>query len=655
MTNQDCLTEDRKFLELLAKQYPSIQSVCTEIINLNAILNLPKGTEHFMSDLHGEDEAFHHILNNCSGVIREKVDQAFGRTMPERERAWFAALIYYPSEKIEEMKHSGADMADWYNITLYRLVEVSRQVGSKYTRSKVRKALPPEFQYIIDELLHTSGEEHDKQFYYQNIISTIIETRRADEFIIALCSLIKRLAVDSLHIVGDVYDRGPRADLILDLLMEHHCVDIQWGNHDILWMGAAAGNAACIANVLNLALQYNTLDIVENGYGISLRDLISFAQDTYKDCTWFMPRNPDEKDYLKSSMDTLSKVHKAIVIMQFKLEGQLIAAHPEYEMDDRRLLDKIDYEAHEIELYGKTYPLNDCHFPTIDPKDPYALSLPEQKLIDTLRQAFRKSPRLQKHISFLYSNGSIYKKQNHNLLFHGCLPMLEDGSYYTFRTKEGEFSGKSYLDYCDAAARKAYYSNGGTVARQYFVDFMWYLWCGRYSPLFGRDKITTFERYFVSDRETWKEAKNPYYPFSTKRATCERILQEFGLDPEVSHIINGHVPVKTKNGESPIKADGKLLVIDGGFCRAYHDTTGIAGYTLIYNSRGMRLVSHGSFEGIQAVIQENKDILSTSNVFERAQERCLVRDTDVGAGIQERIGELKQLLAAYRLGIISPQ
>ena len=643
--------EALKFLRLLAAEYPDIQSVCTEIINLSAILNLPKGTEHFMSDLHGEDEAFRHILNNCSGVIREKVDMVFGHSMTEKDRAWFSTLIYYPAEKLDEVKRTTENMEDWYSITLYRLVEICREIGSKYTRSKVRKALPPEFQYIIDELLHTNGGEDNKQSYYQHIISSIIEVRRADEFIMALAALIKRLAVDRLHIVGDIYDRGPRADRILDMLMAHHCVDIQWGNHDILWMGAAAGSEACMMNVLNLALQYNTLDIVENGYGISLRDMITFAQETYKDCTWFMPRNPDDKEYLKSSMDTLSKVHKAVAILQFKLEGQLLARHPEYGMEDRRLLHRIAFDGQSLRVGQREYPLNDCHFPTIDPADPYRLTEAEAQLVLALRRAFRHSPRLQEHIRFLYSNGSMYACCNGNLLFHGCIPMDEAGEFLAFTDAQGRsYSGKAYMDYAEAVARRAYYSP--RAGRQADEDFMWYLWCGRCSPLFGREKITTFERYFVADRETWAEEKNAYYRHIQTREACEKILAEFGLPSRESHIVNGHVPVRAKKGESPVKADGRLMVIDGGFCRAYHDTTGIAGYTLIYNSYGLKLVSHESFAGQRPAIEQNKDILTTTDMFEKSQDRRKVRDTDTGREIAERIGDLTALLRAYRQGWI---
>ena len=650
------LRRQEDYLKLLAQQYPDISSVCTEIINLNAIRNLPKGTEHFMSDLHGEDEAFRHILNNGSGVIREKVDMVFAHSMPEKERAWFATLIYYPKEKMEEIKRDTVNMDDWYSITLYRLVEVCKLVASKYTRSKVRKAMPEAFGYILDELLHTNYDEENKQSYYQHIISTIIDINRAEEVIECLCSLIKRLAVDCLHIVGDIYDRGERADNILDLLMEHHCVDIQWGNHDILWMGAAAGNEACIACVLNLALQYNTLDIVENGYGISLRDMISFAQETYKDCTWFMPRNPDDKDYLPTSMDTLSKVHKAIAIMQFKLEGQIIRRHPEYGMDDRLLLGNVDCDKRTVTIGGIAYPLNDCHFPTLDAADPYALSVAERELMATLRRAFLGSERLQKHVGFLYSHGSMYLKINQNLLFHGCIPMDEDGNFRVFTAADGRsYSGRAYMDYADKTARRAYYATAENPLKQEYVDFLWYLWCGRNSPLFGRDKISTFERYFVAEPALWKEEKDPYYRHIKHAYLCDKILREFGLEPSSSHIINGHVPVKAIQGESPIKADGRLIVIDGGFCKAYHATTGIAGYTLIYSSHGLRLIAHESFGGIQSAIQENKDILTTTTIFETTRHRLMVKDMDKGAEIQEKIDRLKMLLRAYRVGIISPK
>ena len=639
--------EQLKLLNVLSREYPSIRSVSSSIINLNATANLPKGTEHFMSDLHGEAEAFNHIMNNCSGVIREKVDGLFYRSMSENERRELCTLIYYPTEKISELHEAGKDTDDWYSLTLYRLVDLARSVASKYTRAKVRDALPEEFQYVIDELLHTSGEEHNKQEYYRHIMSTIIDIGQGEAFVEALCGLIKRMAVDCLHVVGDIYDRGPRADEILDMLMEHHNIDIQWGNHDIVWMGAAAGSPACIATVLNSAIQYNTLSLIENTYGISLRDLIGYAQETYKNCTWFMPRNPDDKYYIKNSMDNLSKAHKAIAIILFKLEGQLIMRHPEYEMNDRLLLDKIDHKKHTVNIDGVDYPLNDYHFPTIDPCDPYALSPEEESLMASLVNSFKHSKALNKHIEFMYRVGGIYKIHNNNLLYHGCIPMTEDGQLEKISIfgKE-EMSGKTYMDACDRMARKAYY-NGDESS----LDFMYYLWCGRKSPLFGKEKITTFERYFVSDERVWKEKRNPYYSYIDNFDAVCRILDEFGLDRNESHLINGHIPVRS--GENPVKANGRYILIDGGFCKAYHKTTGIAGYTLIYSSRGLRLVSHGQFDGKTKALKENKDIIAAQDVvFEMMKVRKLVRDTDEGKKILSRMDDMKMLLNAYLEGAV---
>ena len=644
--------EQIKILRLLAAEYPSIALASATLVNLNALSNLPKGTEHFMSDLHGEAEAFEHILNNCSGVIREKVDTVFYRNMSEESRRTLCTLIYYPTEKMEELRASGIINADWYRITLYRLVDLSRSVASKYTRAKVRDALPADYQYIIDELLHTSGEEHDKQEYYQNIISTVIEVGQAEAFIVALCNLIKRMVVDRLHVVGDIYDRGNHADRILDMLRAHHHVDIQWGNHDIVWMGAAAGSPACVATVLNSALQYNTLSIVENTYGISLRDLIGFAQETYRDSTWFMPRNPDDAYYVKNSMDNLAKAHKAIAIILFKLEGQLIRRHPEFGMEDRLILDKIDYANNTVTLCGEVYPLNDGHFPTIDPADPYALTDAEKSLIDSLTRSFRHSMALRRHVEFLFNDGSLYKVCNGNLLFHGCVPMTPDGQFEQVTSFDGVTrKGRAYMDFCDKTARAAFYEHG-----QNELDFMYYLWCGRQSPLFGREKMTTFERYFVADRKTWIENKNPYYHLVEDYDTAVFILHEFGLDEQTGHIINGHVPVRAAIGEHPVKARGRYIRIDGGFCRAYHDRTGIAGYTLIYTSRGLRLVSHSPFEGKKAAVRQNRDILATDDVvFEMMNRRMLVRDTDYGKRILERMEDLRALLDAYREGIVSPE
>ena len=644
--------EQLKILRLLAAEYPSIALASSTLVNLNALSNLPKGTEHFMSDLHGEAEAFEHILNNCSGVIREKVDTLFYRTMSDESRRTLCTLIYYPSEKMEELRASGVIGPEWYRITLYRLVDLSRSVASKYTRAKVREALPADYQYIIDELLHTSGEEHDKQEYYRNIIDTVIEVGQAEAFIVALCNLIKRMAVDRLHVVGDIYDRGNHADRILDMLREHHHVDIQWGNHDIVWMGAAAGSPACVATVLNSALQYNTLSIVEKTYGISLRDLIGFAQETYRDSTWFMPRNPDDAYYVKNSMDNLAKAHKAIAIILFKLEGQLIRRHPEFGMDDRLVLEQIDYENNTVTLGGEVYPLNDGHFPTIDPADPYALSDAEQSLIDSLTHSFRHSKALRRHVEFLYNDGSLYKVCNGNLLFHGCVPMNADGTFEEVTSFDGKTRrGRAYMDFCDKTARDAFYGRS-----QNALDFMYYLWCGRQSPLFGRERMTTFERYFVSDRKTWTETKNPYYGLVEDYDTAVFILREFGLDEQTGHIINGHVPVRAAIGEHPVRARGRYIRIDGGFCRAYHDRTGIAGYTLIYTSRGLRLVSHSPFGGKKAAVRENRDILATDDVvFEMMSRRMLVRDTDYGKRILEHMEDLRALLDAYREGVVSPE
>ena len=644
--------EQLKIFRLLAAEYPSIALASATLVNLNALSNLPKGTEHFMSDLHGEAEAFEHILNNCSGVIREKVDTIFYRTMSEESRRTLCTLIYYPTEKMEELREKGVVGSEWYRITLYRLVELSRSVASKYTRAKVREALPDDYRYIIDELLHTSGEEHDKQEYYRNIIDTVIEVGQAEAFIVALCNLVKRMAVDRLHVVGDIYDRGNHADRILDMLREHHHVDIQWGNHDIVWMGAAAGSAACVATVLNSALQYNTLSIVEKTYGISLRDLIGFAQETYRDSTWFMPRNPDDAYYVKNSMDNLAKAHKAIAIILFKLEGQLLRRHPEFGMDDRMVLDKIDYENNTVTLGGEVYPLNDGHFPTIDPADPYTLTDAEQSLIDSLTNSFRHSKALRKHVEFLYADGSLYKICNGNLLFHGCVPMNADGTFEAVTSFDGVIrKGRRYMDFCDKTARAAFYEHG-----QNELDFMYYLWCGRQSPLFGREKMTTFERYFVADRKTWTETKNPYYGLVEDYDTASFILREFGLDDQTGHIINGHVPVRAAIGEHPVRARGRYIRIDGGFCRAYHDRTGIAGYTLIYTSRGLRLVSHSPFEGKKAAVRENRDILAADDViFEMMNRRMLVRDTDYGKRILERMEDLRALLDAYRNGVVSPE
>ncbi len=628
-----------EYLSLLAEKYPTIQDVCTEIINLQAILNLPKGTEHFMSDLHGEFEAFYHILNNCSGVIREKVDLVFAKSLPEKERSEICTLIYYPEQKLRRLKREGIVNDDWYRTTLRQLIEVCKITASKYTRSKVRKALPKEFSYIIDELLHAQPDEDNNQVvYHAKIIDTLISIDNADEFIVALASLIKRLAVDHLHIVGDIFDRGPRADSIMDLLMKHHAVDIEWGNHDILWMGAASGNEACIATVVKNSVAAGNMAILENGYGISLRRLAMFAKDTYTDC-----ENPKDASL------------RAIAVIMLKLEGQMIERHPEYEMEDRLLLGKIDYQTQSVEIEGTSYRMKTVFFPTVDPADPYTLTKEEREIMDALKVDFRESERLHRHMQFLYEKGSIYKCYNQNLLFHGCIPLNEDGTLATVVVDGTPVSGRELMDRSEQLARKAYFSPAWDHKKDSYTDYMWYLWSGKNSPLFGRSKMTTFERMFVEDQSTWTEKKNPYYSYCDSEVTCQMLLWEFGLLTPYSHIINGHVPVRASEGESPVKANGKLIVIDGGFCKAYHRATGIAGYTLIYNSHGMRIMSHEPFETTEKAVEENKDIESHSNRFETQVERVMVMDTDNGNRISDRIYELTLLLNAYRQGILVPK
>ncbi len=650
------ITEHLRYLQMLSKQYPTIQAASTEIINLQAILNLPKGTEHFMSDLHGEYEAFRHILNNASGSIREKIDILYSNTLPAYDRSVLATLIYYPERKLEEIKRTVSDMEEWYRINLNRLIEVCRLVASKYTRSKVRKALPADYAYIIDELLHTNYDAINKEKYYANIITTIIDIDQADNFIIALAATIKRLVVDHLHIVGDIFDRGPRADIVMDSLMEHHSVDIQWGNHDILWMGAAAGSRCCIANVLNNSITYNNLEVIETGYGISLRPLALFAKEQYSsvDTKCFFPKNPNEISYRRKDIELAAMMHKAIAVILFKLEGQAILRNPQYHMSDRLLLDKINYEKGTIAIDGKEYKLRDCTFPTVDKEHPYDLTEEEQELMEQLRFSFQRSEKLQRHVRFLFAKGGLYKCFNSNLLFHGCIPMNPDGSLMEFETPdEGVLCGKAFMDYAENWARRGYYSPSGTPERQFGKDLMWFLWCGRHSPLFGRERITTFERLLIEDKSTWTETKNAYYTCMKTAADCMKLLKGFGLTGKYSHIVNGHVPVRSKEGENPVKADGKLIVIDGGFCRAYQPTTGIAGYTLIYNSYGIRITSHEPFAGVNNAIKNNTDILSTTNIFETADSRIKVEQTDIGQEIKRNIEDLKLLLAAYTLGIIN--
>jgi len=643
-----------EYLKLLSKQYPSIPSVCSEIINLQAILNLPKGTEHFLTDIHGEYEAFSHVLRNASGVLKLKIDDVFDGILSESEKRSLATLIYYPDQKLEIVKKSGIDMRDWYRVTLHRLVKLCHVVSSKYTRSKVRKALPKDFSYIIEELLHEDETRKDKQEYYSQIINTIIDIKSADQFISAICNLIQRLSVDRLHIIGDIYDRGPGAHIIMDELLEHHSVDIQWGNHDIIWMGAAAGSLACMANVIRICTRYANLETLEEGYGINLMPLATFALEYYHadPCTQFAPKLPQDTAFKEKDLDLIAKMHKAISIIQFKIEGQIIKSSPIYRMEKRLLLDKLDLENGTIKLPSGVFDLNDTNFPTLDPQKPYELSPDEDELVKRLSAYFKNSEKLQRHVRFLYSKGSMYLRFNSNLMFHGCIPLNEDGSFKKIRIGSGEYSGRSLLDKFDTLARD-YYFDKESLSADYGSDIMFYLWCGEFSPLFGKDQMTTLERYFINDKQTHKENKDYYYTLRDNEQVCMAIIESFGLD-ENSHIINGHVPVKARKGESPIKANGKLLVIDGGFSRAYQAETGLAGYTLIYNSYGLRLATHEPFESTEMAINEEQDIKSTIAVLEKTH-RKYVMDTDIGAELKGQIKYLNLLLAAYRKGAIKEQ
>ncbi len=624
---------NQKYFELLSEKYPSVRSLTREIINLTAILNLPKGTEHFMSDIHGEYEAFCHILNNCSGVIREKVEALYCDILTHEQIKELCTLIYYPAEKLSLIKRGGGTDTEWYRTTLEQMIEIARVLSSKYTRSKVRKAMPPDYAYIIDELLHAQRDEDDNQVrYHNNILDTIININ-GDDFIISLAGLIKRLAVDRLHIVGDIFDRGKSAEKIIDLLSDHHSLDIEWGNHDILWMGAACGSEACIANVVRNSIKYNTLNTLESGYGISLRSLILFASKTY----------PGQSP-MKAAL-------KAISVIQFKLEGQIIKRNPDYKMENRLLLHTIDSEKGTVISEGTEYKLGDTFFPTLDKDDPYKLTGEEAEVINDLRDSFVNSHRLKKHAEFLYNNGGMYKIFNGNLLYHGCVPLDGDGKLMKIELFGEKHSGKEYFDMADQIARLAFFEGG---RQQIGLDFMWYLWCSPDSPLCGRN-IKTFERAFIPDKSAWKEEKNPYYEYYYQKETCEMILREFGLNADTAHIINGHTPVRTVKGELPIRADGKLLVIDGGFCKEYHSTTGIAGYTLIYNSHGLRLKAHHPFRTVDEALGENRDIHSDSEIVETGTHRMMVLDTDSGENISKKIDDLKKLLSMYRSGKLQPK
>lgn len=642
---------ETRYLERLSDLYPTIAAASTEIINLQAILNLPKGTEHFLTDIHGEYEAFSHVLKNGSGSVRRKIDDVFGNTLSSRDKQSLATLIYYPKDKMAQVKKVESNMEDWYKINLYRLIEVSKRAASKYTRSKVRKALPKDFAYVIEELITEKGELSDKESYYNEIIMTIIRIGRAEEFIVAISELIQRLVVDHLHIVGDIYDRGPGPHIIMDKLMSYHSIDIQWGNHDVLWMGAATGQRGCIANVIRICARYGNLDILEDGYGINLLPLATFAIRTYGDdpCTCFTLKGQEKANKAEMEMDL--RMHKAISILQFKVEGQIIKRQKDFHLDDRALLHRIDYEKGTITLNGKEYQLLDTNFPTIDPKDPYKLSAEEEEVMERLERAFLGCEKLQEHMRFLLAKGGLYKVYNNNLLYHGCVPLNDDGSLKEVELFGRKFKGRTLYDALDRYLRKGFFALD-EEDRDNGRDMMWYIWLHPNSPLFGKDKMATFERYFLAEKETHIERKNPYYFLLEKEEVVDNIMKEFGLDPDGGHIVNGHVPVKRKNGESPIKCDGKVLVIDGGFSKAYQQETGIAGYTLIYNSYGLLLVAHEPFESTEAAIQKESDIHSEYMVVKRVMERRLVGDTDIGKDLKEQVEDLERLLAAYRSGEI---
>ena len=656
-TETEEIRRNLKYLHLLARDYPSQAAAASEIISTQALLKLPKGTEHFMSDLHGENEAFVHILNSASGVIREKVDQVLGQAVPAGERAELATLIYYPAEKLPQLKAKQpgeAALEGWYSQTLFRLIDICRLVSSKHTRSYVRVCLPAGCGYVLDELLHAHFEDHDKDLYYGQIVGSIIENGRADRFITRLCELIKRLAVDKLHIVGDLFDRGPRPDIILDLLLRHHSVDIQWGNHDVVWMGAAAGSPLCCATVLKTTLAYHNHGMIEDCYGINLRHLQRLADRYYggDDLTVWMPHTDAARGpYTEGMLHRCAVMHKAISIIMFKLECAVIDRNPDFQMEGRDYLRRIDYAKGTVNIAGREYPLRDTSFPTVDPADPAALNADEQLVMDKLTASFCQSEKLQQHIRFLYAKGSVYHIENGNLLYHGAVPMTEKGSFASERFEGRLYAGRALMDYCDERARRGYYAPEGSAARQSGQDFLWYLWCGKLSPLFGRSAMTTFERLFVADKATHTEVKDPYYTWYNEESACRRILAEFGL-PGYCHIINGHVPVQEKNGESPIKGGGRLIVIDGGFCRAYHEKTGIAGYTLTYSSRDMSLRTHQPFISAEKAIRENIDIVSRENILEQENRRVLVEDVDEGEVLREKVHDLKQLVIAFQLGWI---
>ena len=650
------IERDLRYLTLLAQSFPTVAEASTEIINLQAILNLPKGTEHFLADLHGEYEAFQHVLKNASGNIKRKVNEIFGTTLREAEKRELCTLIYYPEQKLELVKESETDINDWYHITIHQLVSVCRDVSSKYTRSKVRKSLPTDFKYIIQELLHERVDDSNKAAYVNGIIETIISTGRADDFVVAICNVIQRLAIDQLHILGDIYDRGPGAHVIMDTMERYHSWDIQWGNHDMLWMGAAAGNVACICNVIRLSLRYANLTTLEEGYGINLVPLATFAMETYGDtaCKEFVPKSSGESMKLdEKTMRLTALMHKAIAVIQFKVEAQLFEKHPHWQMTDRAVLRHIDYTRGVITLDGKEYQLTSNEFPTIDPNNPLELTPEEKMLAKRLRHSFKVSEKLQRHVRLLLQHGCMYAIYNNNLLFHASVPLNDDATLKDVEVFPGQtLSGRKLLHKIGMLVRTAYQKDAEPEEREYAIDYFLYLWCGPDSPLFDKSKMATFERYFIAEKETHKEKKGNYFTLRDNEAVVDSILEAFDVKGENRHIINGHVPVHVANGENPIKANGKLMVIDGGFSEAYHKETGIAGYTLVYHSRGFQLVQHEPFASAMDAIRTGRDIKSTTQIIEMSSHRMLVADTDKGVELNKQVADLEELLYAYRHGII---
>ncbi|GCA66128.1 fructose-1,6-bisphosphatase class 3 [Mediterraneibacter butyricigenes] len=642
---------EQRYLERMSDLYPTIAAAATEIINLEAILNLPKGTEHFLTDIHGEYEAFAHVLKNGSGSVRRKIDDVFGNTLTAKDKQELATLVYYPKERMEMVKKTEENMDDWYKINLFRLIELSKRSASKYTRSKVRKALPKDFAYVIEELITEKQVGMDKESYYNKIIATIIRIRRAEEFICAISELIQRLVVDHLHILGDVYDRGPGPHIIMDMLQKYHSVDIQWGNHDVLWMGAAAGQWGCMANVIRICARYGNMDILEDGYGINLLPLATYAMRVYEGdpCECFKLKGTQRPDRAETEMN--QKIHKAISIIQFKVEGQIIARNPQFKLEGRNLLHRINWEEGTINLDGTSYRMLDLNFPTVDPEHPYQLTEEEEEIMERLEKAFLGCEKLQSHMRFLLAKGGLYKVYNKNLLYHGCVPLTEDGELKPVTLYGKTYKGQQLYEAVESYVRKGFFALNPSEKLK-GKDVMWYIWLHPDSPLFGKDKMATFERYFLAEKETHVEKKNPYYKLLEKEEVVDRILDGFGLLREGTHIINGHVPVKLKNGESPIKCNGKVLVIDGGFSRAYQKETGIAGYTLIYNSYGLLLVAHEPFESKEAAIQKGTDIHSETMIVKRVVERRLVGDTDIGLELRGQVHDLEVLLAAYRNGTL---